>query len=149
MQVFKVAAGIREGTLDHRIYLPNRNWFSQLTDFFDVTDMPVIGYTPSVVLTELHLHLWNCAVDYRYSWTIFGLLLNFVFHTQICLHVRPISLDHCIFHSDPSSQWRRSPFPAILLPQRAPTCYDSWLKMLHSLSVLNPTHPHSETTTCQ
>jgi hypothetical protein len=60
-----VATGIREGTLEHRLYLPNRNWFAQLTDFFDVTDAPVIGYTPSVVLTELHLHLWNCAVSYK------------------------------------------------------------------------------------
>lgn len=70
IKLFKVAAGIREGTLDHRIYLPNRNWFAQLTDFFDVTDAPVTGYIPSKVVTELHLHLWNCAVDYRFYFFI-------------------------------------------------------------------------------
>lgn len=67
LKVFKVATGIREGTLDHRIYKPNRTWFTQLVDFFDVTDMPILGYTPSTVLTELHLHLWNCSIDYKYE----------------------------------------------------------------------------------
>lgn len=64
-QNFKVALGIKGATLHHRLYLPNRTWFTQLTDFFDVVDTPVVGYTPSSVITELHLHLWSCAIDYR------------------------------------------------------------------------------------
>ncbi|CAL8111003.1 unnamed protein product [Orchesella dallaii] len=62
---FKVALGIKGATLHHRLTLPNRSWFTQLTDFFDVLDTPVMGYTPSSVITELHLHLWECAIDYR------------------------------------------------------------------------------------
>ncbi len=64
VKTFKVAAGIRDGTLDHSVWLPNRSWFTQLLDFFDVTDTPVAGYTPASVITELHLHLWNCAISY-------------------------------------------------------------------------------------
>ena len=64
VKTFKVAVGIKDGTLDHSVWLPNRSWFTQLIDFFDVTDSPVAGYTPSSVVTELHLHLWNCAINY-------------------------------------------------------------------------------------
>lgn len=41
------------------------NWISQLSDFFNVLDYPVPGYVAKDVLTELHLHLWDCAIDYR------------------------------------------------------------------------------------
>ncbi|KAL1129547.1 hypothetical protein AAG570_012492 [Ranatra chinensis] len=34
-------------------------------DFFDVVDYPVRGYDSPQVITELHQHLWDCAVDYR------------------------------------------------------------------------------------
>lgn len=63
--MFKVALGIKDGTLDHKMYEPNRIWFTQMLDFFDVNDTHVEGYKPCTVLTELHCHLWNCAVDYR------------------------------------------------------------------------------------
>lgn len=32
---------------------------------FDVTDDPVLGYQPMGVVTEMHLHLWDSAIDYR------------------------------------------------------------------------------------
>jgi len=64
VKTFKVAASIKDGTLNHSVWLPNRSWFTQLVDFFDVVDAPIFGYTPSIVVTELHLHLWNCAIDY-------------------------------------------------------------------------------------
>lgn len=34
-------------------------------DFFDVKEDLIPGYTPFTVLTELHLHLWDCSIDYR------------------------------------------------------------------------------------
>lgn len=43
---------------------PN-SWISQLLDFFDVTDYPITSYQAKDVLTEMYLHLWDCAVDYR------------------------------------------------------------------------------------
>ncbi|KAK2180615.1 hypothetical protein NP493_435g00001 [Ridgeia piscesae] len=34
-------------------------------EFFNVIEYPVLGYTPPKILTEMHTHLWGCAVDYR------------------------------------------------------------------------------------
>lgn len=61
----KVSAGIQLATLKHYNTLPEHSWLTQLMDFFDVVDYPVPGYQPYTVLTELHLHLWDCSVDYR------------------------------------------------------------------------------------
>ncbi|XP_008558251.1 autophagy-related protein 2 homolog B [Microplitis demolitor] len=65
IKTFRVAVGIRNATLRHRMCSAQTSWFTQLTDCLDVIDHPVAGYSPPGVLTELHLHLWNCAVDYR------------------------------------------------------------------------------------
>ncbi|KAK0093179.1 hypothetical protein PV326_014144 [Microctonus aethiopoides] len=65
IKTFRVAVGIRNATLRHRMCSPQTSWFTQLTDCLDVVDHPVAGYSPPGVLTELHLHLWNCSVDYR------------------------------------------------------------------------------------
>lgn len=40
-------------------------WLTQLIDMFDVVDYAVEGYTPMGVVTEMHLHLWDSAIDYR------------------------------------------------------------------------------------
>lgn len=65
IKTFRVAVGIRNATLKHRMCASQTSWFTQLTDCLDVADHPVAGYSPPGVLTELHLHLWDCAVDYR------------------------------------------------------------------------------------
>ncbi|XP_034941345.1 autophagy-related protein 2 homolog B [Chelonus insularis] len=65
IKTFRVAVGIRNATLRHRMCSSQTSWFNQFTDCLDVIDHPVAGYSPPGVLTELHLHLWNCAVDYR------------------------------------------------------------------------------------
>ncbi|GBP70052.1 Autophagy-related protein 2 homolog A [Eumeta japonica] len=59
-----MAIGIEQATLRHR---GNAGiaWLTQLLDVIDVLDYPVPGYTPSTVLTELHVHVWDCAIDYR------------------------------------------------------------------------------------
>uniref|UniRef100_A0A8C9VTW9 Autophagy related 2B n=1 Tax=Scleropages formosus TaxID=113540 RepID=A0A8C9VTW9_SCLFO len=33
--------------------------------FLNVSDEPVLGYTPPVSITTFHLHLWSCSLDYR------------------------------------------------------------------------------------
>lgn len=65
LQTFRVAVGIRDSTLRHRVCQSQTSWFTELMDALDVVDHPVAGYSPPGVLTELHLHLWDCAVDYR------------------------------------------------------------------------------------
>ncbi|XP_050353796.1 autophagy-related protein 2 homolog A [Nymphalis io] len=59
-----IALGIEQATLRHRGD-KGIAWLSQLMDVMDVLDYPVPGYTPSTVLSELHVHVWDCAVDYR------------------------------------------------------------------------------------
>ncbi|KAK2581702.1 hypothetical protein KPH14_002189 [Odynerus spinipes] len=65
IKTFRVAVGIRNATLRHRMCLTATSWFTQFTDCLDVADHPVAGYSPPGILTELHLHLWDCTVDYR------------------------------------------------------------------------------------
>lgn len=61
----RVSSGIQLLTLRHHFEISQHTWITQLTDMFDVEDYPVYGYTPYNVMTELHLHLWDCAIDYR------------------------------------------------------------------------------------
>nr|XP_050867799.1 autophagy-related protein 2 homolog A isoform X1 [Vespula vulgaris] len=65
IKTFRVAVGIRNATLRHRMCSTATSWFTQFTDCLDVADHPVAGYSPPGILTELHLHLWDCTVDYR------------------------------------------------------------------------------------
>ncbi|PSN53370.1 hypothetical protein C0J52_03803 [Blattella germanica] len=65
LKTFRVAARLHGATLRHRMCTSNQSWFTQIVDFFDVQDYPVSGYDPPGVITELHMHLWDCAVDYR------------------------------------------------------------------------------------
>ena len=65
-QVFKTAIAVQGGTLRHRFGQPTQSWFNQLIDFFDVVDYPIAGYRSPTVITELHLNLSNCGIDYRY-----------------------------------------------------------------------------------
>jgi len=52
-------------TLKHNSSLPEHLWLTQLMDMFDVKEDIVPGYSPYTIITELHLHLWDCSVDYR------------------------------------------------------------------------------------
>ncbi|XP_066279882.1 autophagy-related protein 2 homolog B-like isoform X2 [Branchiostoma lanceolatum] len=62
---FLVAVAVRGGTLRHKVFLQGQHWFTQMIDFLDVEDYPILGYTLPHILTELHIHLLGCAVDYR------------------------------------------------------------------------------------
>lgn len=61
----RVSAGIQLTTLRHHSARPQHIWLTQLMDMFDVTDYPIQGYKSSSAITELHFHLWDCAIDYR------------------------------------------------------------------------------------
>uniref|UniRef100_A0A4W3HF37 Autophagy related 2B n=1 Tax=Callorhinchus milii TaxID=7868 RepID=A0A4W3HF37_CALMI len=60
-----VALGLRGATLQHRNVLPGHSWHEQILDFLNITDEPVLGYAPPANAITFHLHLWNCALDYR------------------------------------------------------------------------------------
>ncbi|XP_062863124.1 autophagy-related protein 2 homolog B isoform X2 [Trichomycterus rosablanca] len=62
---FLIAVGVRGATLQHRVVPSSLGWYDQLVDFLNVTDEPVLGYTPPSYLTTFHLHLWSCSLDYR------------------------------------------------------------------------------------
>ncbi|KAI8424925.1 hypothetical protein MSG28_006837 [Choristoneura fumiferana] len=63
-QTICIALGLEQATLRHRGD-KGIAWLSQLMDVLDVLDYPVPGYTPATVLSELHVHISDCAVDYR------------------------------------------------------------------------------------
>uniref|UniRef100_A0A1E1XRA0 Autophagy-related protein 2 n=1 Tax=Amblyomma sculptum TaxID=1581419 RepID=A0A1E1XRA0_AMBSC len=65
VKTIKVAAGVSGTTLRHRMAPLRRSWVKQFVDFFDVVDEEVCGYTPLGVVTEFHLTLSSCAIDYR------------------------------------------------------------------------------------
>uniref|UniRef100_A0A8B9LWH5 Autophagy related 2B n=1 Tax=Astyanax mexicanus TaxID=7994 RepID=A0A8B9LWH5_ASTMX len=54
-------------TLQHRVVPSSLGWYDQVMtlDFLNVSDEPVLGYTPPSSVTTLHLHLWSCSLDYR------------------------------------------------------------------------------------
>ncbi|XP_069848263.1 autophagy-related protein 2 homolog A-like isoform X1 [Dipodomys merriami] len=62
---FLVTLRLYKATLRHYMALPEQSWYSQLLEFLDVLDDPVLGYLPPTVITVLHTHLFSCAVDYR------------------------------------------------------------------------------------
>ncbi|KAL3285630.1 hypothetical protein HHI36_000162 [Cryptolaemus montrouzieri] len=65
VKTIRVALGLNQATLRHRMCIEPNTWISQMLDFFNVTDYPIPGYVSKEVLTELHVHMWDCAIDYR------------------------------------------------------------------------------------
>lgn len=65
LQTIKVAIEIASATLRHYVLPSPQMWITQLIDFLKVNEFPINGYIPPAVVTELHLNLSNCAVDYR------------------------------------------------------------------------------------
>ncbi|KAJ1106499.1 hypothetical protein NDU88_003900 [Pleurodeles waltl] len=62
---FLVAMRLEGATIRHHMARANQSWHTQLIDFLDVLDDPILGYIPPTVITVLHTHLISCAVDYR------------------------------------------------------------------------------------
>ncbi|XP_050294529.1 autophagy-related protein 2 homolog A isoform X2 [Anthonomus grandis grandis] len=65
VKVVTVSLGLNKATLRHKMGQQPNTWISHIIDFFNVQDYPIAGYVAKDVLTELHVHLWDCAVDYR------------------------------------------------------------------------------------
>lgn len=65
VKTVKIALGLNKSTLHHRMTAEPNSWVSQLIDFFKVTDFPINGYKSKDVMSEFHLHTWDCAIDYR------------------------------------------------------------------------------------
>lgn len=66
----------------HHMCLEPNSWISQLINFFDVDDYSIPGYQARDVMTQIHLHLWDCAIDYR--WVI-GHLVNLFILMYSCV----------------------------------------------------------------
>lgn len=62
---FLIAIGMRGVTLEHKVVPLGLGWYDQIVDFLNVSDEPVLGYTPPSSVSTLHLHLWSCSLDYR------------------------------------------------------------------------------------
>ncbi|KAF5280262.1 hypothetical protein FQR65_LT03070 [Abscondita terminalis] len=65
VKTVRVALGISRATLRHRVCQEPNSWVTQMIDVFNVLDYPIPGYRAKDILTELHLHVWDCAIDYR------------------------------------------------------------------------------------
>lgn len=61
----KITAGIKNMCLRYIPMSPSYFWLNQLLDFLDVMDYPIEGYEPFSVISEMQLHLWDCAIDFR------------------------------------------------------------------------------------
>uniref|UniRef100_A0A8D0HW69 Autophagy related 2A n=1 Tax=Sphenodon punctatus TaxID=8508 RepID=A0A8D0HW69_SPHPU len=105
---FLVTLRLEGATMRHRMALTNQSWYTQLIDFLDVLDDPILGFVPPRVITVLHTHLFCCAVDYRPLYLpvqvlitaeTFTLSSNIIVDTSIFL-LRFILDDSAIYLSD-------------------------------------------------
>uniref|UniRef100_A0A8C5N3S7 Autophagy related 2B n=1 Tax=Leptobrachium leishanense TaxID=445787 RepID=A0A8C5N3S7_9ANUR len=62
---FLVAVGLRGATLQHRVLPSALTWHEQILHFLNISEEPVLGYNPPSSIPTFHVHLWNCALDYR------------------------------------------------------------------------------------
>ncbi|KAJ6656924.1 hypothetical protein lerEdw1_002925 [Lerista edwardsae] len=62
---FLVTLRLVGATMRHYMALTHQSWYTQMIDFLDVLDDPILGFVPPTVITVLHTHLFSCAVDYR------------------------------------------------------------------------------------
>jgi len=61
----KCAVVLRNTTVQYHMTSVEHSCFKQLGTFFDLADEPVLGYEPPSLITELHAHLRECAMEYR------------------------------------------------------------------------------------
>ncbi|CAD5113882.1 DgyrCDS3044 [Dimorphilus gyrociliatus] len=59
------SVGIKGSTLRHRVVTSENWWITQLMDFLSLKDIDIYGYVPPNVVSETHIHVWNCGIDYR------------------------------------------------------------------------------------
>lgn len=89
----KISCGIRNTTLRYHPSVPTLYWLNQLMDFMDVMDYPIEGYKPFSVISEMQLHLWDCAVDFRPDDFSYRAVIE-LFYFSICSNIIP-SMPSC------------------------------------------------------
>ncbi|RUS74059.1 hypothetical protein EGW08_018186 [Elysia chlorotica] len=62
---FTIALRVDGATLRHEMHNPGESWISQVIDLVDLKDFEILGYTLPKIMTEIHVHINNCCVDYR------------------------------------------------------------------------------------
>lgn len=60
-----LAAGIDKTALRYHHLSWNQTWLEQVMDFTDATEEHIDNYESFGLVTELHMHLQDCAIDYR------------------------------------------------------------------------------------
>lgn len=60
-----MSIGVELATLRYNCSVAEHSWYREIMDMFSVDDYVIQGYTPLTNIIEMHLHLWNCSVDYR------------------------------------------------------------------------------------
>ncbi|OQV11991.1 putative Autophagy-related protein 2-like protein A [Hypsibius exemplaris] len=61
----KVALELAGVRLHHRVTRPEDLWLTQLIEYLNLKDFPVLGYNSPSIITEFHLNISNSAMDYR------------------------------------------------------------------------------------
>lgn len=83
----ELATAVKNATLKYsQTPTMQPTWIMELLDLFDVIDYPIPGYMPVKVVTTTHLHLWDCAIDYRplrLKHRAVVTLGNFMFNTSV------------------------------------------------------------------
>lgn len=73
----KCSIALTNTTVQYYVSSPQHNCFTQLGDFFTLTDDEVPGYEPPSVITELHTHINSCSLEYK--------PLHLPLHMLLCL----------------------------------------------------------------
>lgn len=118
----KITAGIHYATLRYNPTSPSLYWINQLIDFLDVLDYPIEGYKPFSVLSEMQLHLWDCAIDFRPENFCYRAVLE-LFYFSICSNIIPsmpccnlrFVLEECVLALAPYEESTHKKFPLCMV----------------------------------
>ena len=118
----KITAGIHYATLR---YIPSSSslyWLNQLIDFLDVVDYPIEGYKPFSVLSEMQLHLFDCAIDFRPENFFYRAVLEMSYFS-VCSNIIPsmpccslrFVLEECVLSLAPYEESCRKKYPCCVI----------------------------------
>ncbi|XP_023297749.2 autophagy-related protein 2 homolog A [Lucilia cuprina] len=118
----KITAGIHYTTLRYNPSSPSLYWLNQLIDFLDVVDYPIEGYKAFSVLSEMQLHLWDCAIDFRPENFSYRAVLE-LFYFSICSNIIPsmpccnlrFVLEECVLSLAPYEESLHKKYPCYMV----------------------------------
>ncbi|GAB6029298.1 autophagy- protein 2 [Chamberlinius hualienensis] len=76
LKTFRLAFALRGATYHYLMSESSERLFTQVSNFFNVTDYPIAGYEMPRTVTEMHIHAWECAIDYRPLYLPLRVMLN-------------------------------------------------------------------------